>query len=94
MAGREQKYNVEHMEEISLHYKQCSDSASLAINNIDSAKVSFLTNYKGQSDDTALELYDKIKEHMELLRDSLTQMQNYVTYTKETMVAADMSVSE
>jgi uncharacterized protein YukE len=92
MAGREQKYNVEHMEEISLHYKQCSDSTSQAISNIDSAKASFLANYKGQSDDTALALFDKMKEHMELLRDSFTQMQSYVTYTKDTMVAADSSV--
>jgi len=82
-------YDPEHMAEISKKYKGCADSTKLIIDKLDTAKAGFLDNYKGQSDDTAPDLYAKLKEHMELLQQCFAQMETYVTYTKDTMVALD-----
>ena len=94
MSNETLTYNLAHMEEISSHYKQCVNCTNLAISNLDKAKLSFLNNYKGQSDETASALYDKIKEHMEFLRDCFMQMETYVTYTKDTMVEVDQGLGE
>lgn len=83
------KYDIDHMNEISSQYKQCADSMTLAISDLDRVKTSFFTNYAGQANDTAYDLYEKIKEHMGVLQDCFSQMETYVTYSKDTMIATD-----
>ena len=83
------KYDINHMDEIILQYKQCADSVALAISDLDGIKTSFIANYKGQANDTSLDLYDKLKEHMVFLQDCFSQMETYVTYAKDTMIDAD-----
>ena len=82
-------YDPAHMDQVSALYKQCADQTNLAIASLDKVKNHFSSNYEGQSDDMAPDLFAKIKEHLEFLRDCFTQMKTYVTYTKDTMVEQD-----
>lgn len=94
MGSGEYTYNPDHMDEVSQLYKQSADYTEVAIGDLDKAKTCFIDNYQGQSDDMVLDLFEKIKAHMELLRDCFSQMETYVTYTKDTMVEQDERLAE
>jgi uncharacterized protein YukE len=89
MSNAKLVYDPEHMDEISLKYKQCSEYADQAIITLEELKASFLENYQGQASEIAEDLYSKIRDHTELLRDCFIQMDSFVTYTKETMIELD-----
>ncbi len=93
MSNAKLIYDPEHMDEISSKYKQCAEYADQAINNLERLKANFLGNYQGQASEMAEDLYNKIKEHTELLRDCFVQMESYVTYTKETMTELDNNMA-
>lgn len=83
----------EHMSEIIMQYNKCVNYAGLSIDNLEKTKISFTENYQGQASDMVLDLYNKIKEHTELLRDCFIQMERYVTYTKKTMMELDKYIA-
>jgi uncharacterized protein YukE len=93
MSKEQYTYDPDHMNEISLLYKQSADQVDEAIGNLNKGKDHFLNNYQGQSDNTAPDLFEKIKEHLELLRDCFSQMEVYVTYTKNTMIEQDNKIA-
>ena len=71
MSNAKLIYDPEHMDEICSKYKQCAEYADQAINNLERLKANFFGNYQGQASEMAEDLYNKIKEHTELLRDCL-----------------------
>ncbi|HPT91751.1 MAG TPA: WXG100 family type VII secretion target [Acetivibrio sp.] len=93
MSNAKLIYDPEHMDEICSKYKQCAEYADQAINNLERLKANFLGNYQGQASEMAEDLYNKIKEHTELLRDCFIQMDSFVTYTKETMIELDNNMA-
>ena len=89
MSTGQYTYTPDHMNSISLMYRQSANHTDLAIGSLDAVMNHFTSNYQGQSDDMASDLFGKIRAHMELLRDCFSQMETYVTYTKDTMVEQD-----
>ena len=94
MSNKQLIYDSDHMDAISARYKQCADHTEAAISDLDSAKASFMGNYRGQSDEMAPDLFAKIKGHMEFLRDCFSQMGAYVAYTKDTMAEQDRRLAK
>ena len=93
MSKGQYTYDPDHMDEISLLYKQSVGHIETAIDHFDKVKNHFSNNYLGQSDDMAPDMFEKIKAHLELLRDCFSQMETYVTYTKDTMVEQDKKIA-
>ena len=79
------KYDKDHMNEISLNYKSCADSATTAGDNLEKIRKSFCVNYQGQAMDITMEFFDTMKDHIILLKDCFHQMESYVTYSKDSM---------
>ena len=88
-ASLDKTYNSGHMDEISVQYKLCADYAGDAIKTLKQVTDSFSDNYRGQSDELLPDMLGKAQEHLELLRECFTQMQNYVASTKENAMELD-----
>ena len=83
------KCNAEFMDAISNNYKSSSEKVQEAIYELNKAKTQFLNNYEGQGKDMAQDTFVKVSEHLEFLRSCLSQAEQYVTYTKETLQEQD-----
>lgn len=86
-------YNTEYMDKTSATYKECAEYTNSVIVELAIVKTVLLDNYQGQATDMVFDLYDKIKEHLDLLKECFAQMERYITYSKETMLELDYSLA-
>lgn len=82
-------YNEEHMNSIANKYAECVTAIQQIMQNHDLAKTISLDNYEGQAVDVLEDIFDKVKEHLELLKLCYETMQTYVLDSLEQMKQTD-----
>lgn len=88
-------YDTELMNKISVKYNDGYKKVDDAINEFEEFANSFLKYYKGQADvEIFASIMDTLKKHLEILKLCYSNMEEYVTSSKDEMVAADESLSK
>lgn len=93
MSNSKIVYNEDHMTDIYNNYVNCSEEIGTILSCLftdgGSAKSMVDTSYEGQGKDLALDIFIKLKEHLECLQTCYDRLGEYVTYSLDTMKEAD-----
>ncbi len=82
-------YDEDHLDKIANSYEESVVELDTLIEYLRKTKVAFSNNYSGQGKEIALDIFEKIKEHLLYLKNGYGILQEYVIYSKETMIEAD-----
>ena len=87
-------YNAELMDAITDNYDKCAIEINGAVEKLFEAKTGLQSNYKGQGTDIVDDALEKLREHLQLLEECMSQTGKYVTCTKETAETMDNTLAE
>jgi uncharacterized protein YukE len=90
--AKKQVYNPEHLAAIASGYKECAEIAGNIITYSAAAKSTLETNYEGQGKSMAIDTFEKIKEHMNLIKLSIEVAGNYVSTTMADLQKMDAEI--
>lgn len=93
MSDSTKVYNEDHMTEIAGKYSQCEKSIDGIMMDLNSAKDIIDQNYTGMGEELALDLFAKLREHLEFLKACCSSVSEYVNYTLTTMQEADEGIA-
>lgn len=82
-------YEEEHMNLIATKYNKCTDTINQIISYHENVKENVAANYEGQAMEVACELFDKLIQHISLLKISCETMEEYVRCSLEEMKQLD-----